>query len=435
MEHEEEGVMKRRTRLLLAAVVLLALVSMPLLATGKTETSGPVTLTLYHQWITPTDGNSIAMKQVLDGFAAANPDIKLDVKPQGSEDYNTKIKVVFASNEAPDIAYFQGLGVMEPVVTAGKLLPLDSYIASSQVKNDLVGGTLTNFTFNGKAYGLPTHIAMGVLYCNKELFDKAGAKIPTTFSELLDAIQKLNAANITPMLFVQSGEWPCMFYYDILAIRTAGAQGAIDALTKKASWSQPAFIEAARDLQKLATAKAFKDTDLALTWDEGVTKFLQGQVAMVFNGTWLAGQIQSKDSPVNGKIVPVKFPVVEGGKGSINEFFGGAFECFSINAATKNKDAAFKAISWIVENFSKATLTVGNGLPAYKIAGMANMTLDPFIQQHVDMLKDATAFCLWWDTFLGGKPAETHKQLVGKLLNFSITPEQFVQEMQKLNAQ
>jgi len=166
-----------------------------------------------------------------------------------------------------------------------------------------------------------------------------------------------------------------------------------------------------------------------------VTKFLQGQVAMVFNGTWLAGQIQSDQSPVKGKIVPVKFPVVEGGKGSINEFFGGAFECFSINAATKNKDAAFKAISWICENFSKATLTVGNGLPAYKIPGVENMSLDPFIAQHVSMLKDAEAFCLWWDTFLGGKSAETHKLLVGKLLNFSLTPEQFAKEMQKLNTQ
>jgi len=428
--------MDRRTRMFLSAVILLGLVSMSLLATGKTEaTSGPVTLTLYHQWISPTDGNAIAMKQVLDAFPAANPDIRLDVKPQGSEDYNTKIKVVFASNEAPDIAYFQGLGVMEPVVTAGKLLALDPYIAKSSVKDNLVGGTLTNYTFNGKAYGLPTHIAMGVLYCNKELFDKAGAKIPTTFSELLEAIKLLNAQNITPMLFVQAGEWPCMFYYDILAIRTAGAQASIDALTKKASWDQPAFIGAARELQKLATAKAFKETDLALTWDEGVTKFLQGQVAMVFNGTWLAGQIQSANSPVKGKIVPVKFPVVEGGKGNINEFFGGAFECFSINAATKNKDAAFKAIAWITENFSKATLTVGNGLPAYKIPGVEKMTLDPFIAQHVSMLKDAKAFCLWWDTFLGGKPAETHKLLVGKLLNFSLTPEEFAKEMQKLNAQ
>jgi raffinose/stachyose/melibiose transport system substrate-binding protein len=427
--------MEKRMRMTLVAVMILGLVGAISFAAGKAEApSGPVTLTMYHMWTAPTDGNAIAMKQVLDGFAAANPDIKLDVKPQGGEDYNTKIKVVFSSNEAPDIAYFQGLGVMEPVVTAGKLLPLDDYIAKSSVKDDLVGGTLTNYTFNGKAYGLPTHIAMGVLYCNKELFDKAGAKIPTTFSELLDAIKKLNAASTTPMLFVQAGEWPCMFYYDILAIRTAGAKACIDALTKKASWDQPAFIEAARKLQELATAKAFKDTDLALTWDEGVTKFLQGQVAMVFNGTWLAGQIQSKDSPVKGKIVPVKFPVVEGGAGNINEFFGGAFECFSINAATKYKDAAFKAITWICENFSKATLTVGNGLPAYKIPGVENMTLDPFIAQHVNLLKDANAFCLWWDTFLGGKPAETHKLLVGKLLNFSITPEDFVKEMQKLNA-
>ena len=426
--------MKRRTGVLF---VVLALITMPLLAAGKAEVTaaGPVSLTMYHMWTAPTDGNAIAMKQVLDAFAAANPDIKLDVKPQGGEDYNTKIKVVFASNEAPDIAYFQGLGVMEPVVTAGKLLALDPYIAKSSVKDDLVGGTLTNYTFNGKAYGLPTHIAMGVLYCNKELFDKVGAKIPTTFSELFDDIKLFNAANITPMLFVQAGEWPCMFYYDILAIRTAGAQACIDALTKKASWDQPAFIEAARDLQQLATAHAFKDTDLSLTWDQGVAKFLQGQVAMVFNGTWLAGEIQKPDSPVRGKIVPAKFPAVEGGKGNINEFFGGAFECFSINSATKNKDAAFKAITWICENFSKATLTVGNGLPAYKIPGIENMSIDPFIAQHAALLKDSKAFCLWWDTFLGGKPAETHKLLVGKLLNFQITPEDYVKEMQKLNEQ
>jgi raffinose/stachyose/melibiose transport system substrate-binding protein len=421
--------MSTRSRVGLVTVGLILLAGM----VGFAQSKAPVNLTMYHMWTAPTDGNAIAMKQVLDGFSAANPEIKLDVKPQSGDDYNTKIKVVFSSSEAPDIAYFQGLGVMQPVVDAGKLLPLDSYIAKSSVKNDLVGGTLTNYSFNGKCYGLPLQISMGVLYCNKELFDKAGAKIPKTYDELLVAIKALNNADITPMLFVQSGDWPCMFYYDILAMRTAGVQGCLDALNKKASWDQPAFVDAARRLQELAKAKAFKETDLSLTWDEGVTKFLQGKVAMVFNGTWLAGMIQSENSLVKGKIVPVNFPVVAGGKGTAGDFFGGSFECLSINADCKDKDAAFKAITYIAENFSKTALTVGNGLPAYKVAGIKDMKIDPFIAQHAALLSNAKSWCLWWDTFLGGKAADTHKLLVGKLLNFSITPEQFAKEMQKLN--
>jgi len=68
---------------------------------------------------------------------------------------------------------------------AGRSRALDALITKNKTKDSLVGGVLANFTFGGKVYALPTSMAIGVLYCNKEIFAANNLKLPATFDDLI----------------------------------------------------------------------------------------------------------------------------------------------------------------------------------------------------------------------------------------------------------
>lgn len=402
-----------------------------IVAFGLAAQAEQITLTVSTPWATVTDGNTIAFQQTVELFKQAYPDIKLEIDAIAT-DYQTKLKTQIASGQAPDIFMSWGAGFSQPFARAGKLLALDEYLEDGTLDR-ILGGGLVNVTYDGTIYGLPTSLAIGTLYCNTELFEQAGAKLPKTYSELVAAAKALREKGITPMIAGVKDRWPGMFYYDILAIRIGGLETTIAALNKEASFDQPAFIEAAAKLQELVNMKAFNENALALSWDESVAEFNQGKAAMLFNGTWVSGVVSQEDSPVYGKIVATRFPVVEGGQGKATEFFGGPIDCLMVNADTKYKEEAVAAVKFLAENMARESYLTGSGLPAWKIGEVDTSNLSPVLVQQAELIKDATGFEAWWDIYLSGADAQTHLNLVSDLFGGAKTPEEFAKAMQELN--
>ena len=421
----------KSTKSRIFVLVLCAIMEMPMLAfSAGAKEAGPVSVTLWHWW-SASDGNIPAFNAVMAAMAKDHPTMKVEVTAQDANSYDAKVKVALAADNAPDIMIMQGLGRMRPFVDSGKLQPLNDLIARYKTNDALVGGVLANFTFGGKVYALPTSMAIGVLYCNKELLDANGVKLPDTFEDLMAAAKAFHAKGITPIVVGAKDQWPAMFYYDIMALRSVGVQTSIDALNKKASFNQKGFIDAAKRMQDLVDAGAFNDSMFAMSWDEATNAFITGKAAMVFNGSWVAGACVSDASLVKGKIVSRNWPVVVGGAGKATEFFGGANDSFMLNAAAKDKDGAFQALSYISSTMARESYITGSGLPAWKIAPVDESTINPLTVQQANLIKTATGFCMWWDTFLGGAPADIHKGLVLQLLAKKITPAQYADAMQK----
>jgi len=414
--------MKKVSTMMVIAVVLVF---------GLMAQAEEITLTVSNPWATVTDGNTIAFKRVVELLGKAYPDIKLEIDAI-AVDYQPKLKTQIASGQAPDIFMSWGAGFSQPFARAGKLLALDEYLQDGTL-DKILGGGLVNVTYDGTIYGLPTSLAIGTLYCNTELFEQAGVKLPETYSELVAASKALREKGVTPIIAGVKDRWPGMFYYDILAIRTAGLETTVAALNKEASFDQAGFIDAAAKLQELVNIKAFNENALALSWDESVAEFNQGKAAMLFNGTWVSGVISQEDSPVYGKIVARRFPVVEGGMGKATEFFGGPIDCFMVNADTKHKEEAVAVVKFLAENMARESFLTGSGLPAWKIGEVDTSNLSPVLVQQAELIKDATGFVAWWDIYLQGADAETHKNLVADLFGGAKTPEEYAKAMQELN--
>jgi raffinose/stachyose/melibiose transport system substrate-binding protein len=386
----------------------------------------PVTLRIWHIW-----DYCPASRRIFEDYCKANPNIRLEI--DGTEaGYDRKIKTAIAANEAPDIFFSWGGGFSEPFVRAGKVLALNDFLDDA-TKEKLLPGSLTNFTYAGKVYALPTTLAIGVLYCNRELFTKYGVKIPETYQELVNAVKVFNSKNILPIALMQQETWAEMFWYDALALRTAGAQLCIDALHKKASFLRPEFTAAAAKLVELVELNGFGNYDPNRDSVETIELFAQGKAAMFYDGTWSSAKAGAVVTSVKENLIALPFPLIEGGKGTITEFLGGPCDCFMVSANTKHQKEAVQALKYICAEIAKESYLAGLGLPLWKTDSIITSQLNPLIIQQTGMIKDATAFVPWWDVVLQGEAGTLHKILVQKLFNRTITPEQFVKEMQKLN--
>ena len=59
--------------------------------------------------------------------------------------------------------------------------------------------------------------------------------------------------------------------------------------------------------------------------------------------------------------------------------------------------------------------------------------INPLLMEIYDFTKDATSYTIWWDNLMEGKDATVYLNKLQELFVGSITPEQYVAELQKLN--
>lgn len=425
---------KKISSLLLTILLTSSLMACGNKATDKAKTGGTqekITLKFWHIWTSDTDSNKKNVEAVIKEWNVANPNVQIESEGTENEAYKTKIKTAISANEAPDIFVTWGAGFSKPFIDAGKVLPLDDYLKDG-TKEKLLTGALTYLTYNDKTYGLPYTSDIGIFYVNKEMFETNKIKIPETYDDLLVAVKAFKAKGITPLAVGEKDKWPGMFYYDALALRAGGAKLSNDALAKKASFEDPAFVDAASKLTKLIDAGAFNPAALGLTRDESEVPFLQGKIPMYYNGSWLGGTVDDAKSAVKGKVIAMNFPASTDGKGAKDEVLGGAIMGFMVNANTKYKDESAKATKYITENISKKLYATGAGIPTWKV-DVDESTIPPLTKQIADIAKKSTDNVVWWDTYLDGADADVHKDLVAQLFGKQITPENFAKQMQVIN--
>ncbi len=392
-----------------------------------------ITLTIWHQSVADTDPVKKIIEDSVTEYHELHPNITIEQDGVTGEQYKTKIKTAFAAGEAPDISYmFSGGSFVKPYIDAEYLLPIDEYI-SEETKNKVLPGMLDGCTFDGKLYTLPTVTFLANLYCNTEMFDKAGAKLPTNWTELLDAVDKLNAAGYTPIMMGEKDRWPGMYWYDIVSARTAGNKALEEAFADPSKFNSEPFIQAAEKMQELVNAKAFNDNMMSMSYDEMVEGFAAGQGAMLFQANWVHPSIQAETAATKDKVTCISFPVIEGTAGSATEFSGGSSDGYYINANCEHPKEAVEYLSYLSEKIGRVGYQMGAGLPCWNTEGVDTSSLTTLDTESAALMETGTSYITWWDNIFPAEASETYKDLVAQLMAFKITPEEFAEGMSKLS--
>ena len=394
-------------------------------------TSEQKTLVLWHQWVNVSNKTN-PLKDAIRDWNTQNPNIQVKEVSWNGEQYKSKIRTALAASEAPDLFYMWGGSFVEPYITGGNILPIDSYI-DKETLDRLIPGSIEYCRYDGKTYSLPMFIFVANLYCNKKLFEQADAKIPETYDELIDAVRKLRSRGIVPIVVGEKDRWTGMYWYDILAMRQAGNQECLNALNDPSLFRNKAFEDAAEKLLELVDANAFNSDVLSISFDDMVSEFSRGKAAMMYQGNWVESRFEEYDSAARDNIVVVPFPIISDGKGNLTEFYGGSADGFYININTRYKQEAYDALQFISEEAGIKGCMSGAGFSCWKSDDIDMMQMSPISRQSLKLMETGTSFVNWWDTILPTDAAETHKDLVAELFAGRITSKKFVEKMAELN--
>ncbi len=282
--------------------------------TDSTTTSGggdkDVTITWWHNSNTG-DGKTYYDKVAAD-FEAANPGVTIDVNAMQHEDMVTKLEAAFQAGDAPDVYMERGGGELADHVAAGLTKDISDSAADTIAK---LGGSVGGFQVDGKTYALPFSLGVVGFWYNKALFEQAGiTDVPTSWDDMYDVIDTLKGAGIEPISVGAGDKWPAAHYWYYFSLRECSEDTLKGAVTSL-DFSDPCFVKAGEDLEKLIAAEPFNAGFLTTPAQTGATSasglLATGKVAIEMQGHWEPGVMQGLTEDGLGWVRTrlVRFPV------------------------------------------------------------------------------------------------------------------------------
>lgn len=223
------------------------------------------------------------------------------------EEYYPKLNALVASNETPDVFIVSPGPNLTDYVDPGVAAPLDAYLADGWKDSFTSDAVFSQMTYDGKIYAVPLNIAAACAFYNTEMFEKAGAKVPKTWDEMLDACKKLEAAGYTPVTISAGTAW-CLSMVAGYLCEMEGVNLAALA-DGSASWEDGKLESAASKLVELS--KYFQKTAAGDTNDVATANFYSEEAAILIQGSWAIGQINGENPDFESKCGVFQFPGVE----------------------------------------------------------------------------------------------------------------------------
>jgi raffinose/stachyose/melibiose transport system substrate-binding protein len=403
-------------------------------AGSSPATDAPVTLTLLDSFTTG-EGMTVAFRNVLDKFLKDNPNIKLDEETIANADLATKVQTLAAASELPDVFMLKGQ-MAKTFVNNGKVIPLNEYLDKDKDwKASFKEGVFSNFTFSDKIYGIPYQITNTCVYYNENLMKAAGVnQFPTTWDELLDAVKKIKATGVTPIVLGNKGKWNA----ESVIMSTLGNRFTGDAWYQSirdksgAKFTDPEFVASLKALDDLAKAGAFNSDVNSIDDAQQRQLYMNGKAAMSIDGTWAIAQLDvnsPKDILNATKIAAL--PSVTGGKGDKNAITGGAGWAYAVNSKIDPKKLP------AVEKFLRALTGVEFATEQAKAGSLTAVTPNAFtrdsaavVATRFDEFQKDRPYIPVYDHQLSSALMEVMQSGLQELLIGHISPEDLAKKMQ-----
>lgn len=282
----------------------------------------------------------------LDEFAKAHPEVELKVVATEQSSYKTKLNTAMAAGTPPDVFYSLPGGFLGAFVAGGQVMQLDDAMAQDGWGDSFMSSALGQTTIDGHIYAAPVDIDSVVFWYDKALFAEMGWQTPGTWAELMALAESAKAEGLIPFALGNKDAWPATFWFQYMEMRLKGS-GQITAFNNGdtdatlGSEAETAFA----NIAEVAANKYFPIGFNGMGAQEANILFLNGQAAMMLNGTWQIGA--SADAPEGFDLGFFGFPSVPGGNGDQSDVLGGVAATYAISETANDKDAALKLVKFL----------------------------------------------------------------------------------------
>ena len=278
-----------------------------ILALGLAAPASAQGVTLdFPSWQAEEPGFAEWWKGLIGEYEARHPGVKVKLYSIPFANYVNQLTVRFAGQNPPDIVHLPSRNFAS-FASQQWLEPIDDLLKASDIASKW-SKMQTEMSWNGRTYGVLLLPYGNLLYYNEKLLQDAGAKVPTTPAEWLDAMarttnrEKGQFGLVTttaehPNMFIDAATWVLGEKQDWLKgnkynFTDPGVVAAMDQFRKSLTYAPPGTNSAsARQL------------------------FIDGKAAFLRDGPWVWATLQKAKPETRPllKMAQLPFPVITGG--------------------------------------------------------------------------------------------------------------------------
>jgi multiple sugar transport system substrate-binding protein len=260
----------------------------------------------FPSWQAEEPGFAEWWKGLIGEYEARHPGVKVKLYSIPFANYVNQLTVRFAGQNPPDIVHLPSRNFAS-FASQQWLEPIDDLLKASDIASKW-SKMQTEMSWNGKTYGVLLLPYGNLLYYNEKLLQDAGAKVPTTPAEWLDAMARTTNRDkgqfglVTttaehPNMFIDAATWVLGEKQDWLKgnkynFTDPGVVAAMDQFRKSLTYAPPGTNSAsARQL------------------------FIDGKAAFLRDGPWAWATLQKAKPETRPllKMAQLPFPVITGG--------------------------------------------------------------------------------------------------------------------------
>lgn len=408
---------------------------------GAADSDKPFEITFRHALIGERRQGTLDLTmEAVKKMEAEVPGLKVKMDGvDGEVNRKDKIRGEMASGSVPEIFDAFGSPDVKTFAKEGKVLDITPILDELGIKDKFLN--LDAWTLDGKVYGLPMSASAEGVFYNKEYFASKGFEVPKTYEELLTLMDKIKADGKLPFSAASKSAWVPLMLTNQIWSRTAGADVTAKFSTGEAKWTDPAVTEAFKVHQDWVNKGYFKKSELGLEYVDYNTQFINGESAMMFDGSWAASLFQEGGAGIDlaGKVGFFNFPPMPGGVGDQTAIMQDMNNGYAFSADVAKNPRKLAAVKSFIKNFytedmQMRFLVERGSLPCIKLdeAQVEEKVTDPMMKEIMLMLLHTKSSFAAFDALV---PADVTTEIgnqIQKIISDITTPEEATAAIQKV---
>ncbi|MDR2536888.1 MAG: extracellular solute-binding protein [Treponema sp.] len=390
---------------------------------------------------------SAGVARIWDGFAQANPDIRVVREDLYNEPFHEKTSAYAASGQLPDVVYLWPAGRSSNLHNNHLLKDLSSLVKQDGLDKVLSPAALD---VSGQAAGYLAMLPMTVtsshaFFVNLEVLNAAGLKPATTYAELKAQVPVLKALGKETVIMDNQSDWvmqSCLF--SAIAGRFGGAGWEKKILNGQAKFTDADFVAALTFIKTLYDDGVLQQSSLSAAYGDGLGRFANGEGAYLIDGDWRVAAFITDQTSKQAIIPPARqgnfimtvFPDIAEAKlnKSTSVTLGTGYGISaSVPAGSAKEQAAWKLIKWITSNeiqtFQLETGAIST--PVNTTVDASKLNLEPLQRQAANFSSQYTTGTAVFDAAFDAGVATVCNIGLQEIGLGSKTPQQVAQEIQR----
>jgi len=380
--------------------------------------------------------NGWLISELSNEYAKTVNGFELEYEYVSISEIDRKVSVLLTSNDLPEICVYESGTRLKPLISSGQILDMDKTFRELGIRDCLDEGAvslLTNLVDNIGLYDLPLGLNMEGFWYHKELFRKAGiTSTPKTWTEFIDACEKLKQAGIIPIVQGGKDRWPLTRVLNAYVVRSIGLNAVGDVVSGKTKFTDSAWVAAAQMFSDMARKTYFVEGINTIDPSTASAMLMNGQAAMKYDGSWFSANLsQSSNAAGPEGIGFFNVPLVEGVSA------GGTLDDYSMNcgnilvfSSSKYDSAVGDWMKYVFPRLGDFAMETQKAFKGYRLSRVPS-DLPYYTKIVADTLSSAKGSFLWFEARMESRTSEAAQNNIALLCTGEMTPIRYLTTLQE----